>query len=151
MQVCLHMCRRDGNGFTQLPSLWLRKFTLTNLQPSTPSSSQSSDYSLTIPCLCPSCLPARKYLPSEFHLRWGCVLKPYTSETLWPRPLPNLQGRVLLNNGQTLFAPENICVITQYQKFKEYGKSQHTAGTSFHHTLSSLSQDQQMWLLSSIH
>ena len=48
-------------------------------------------------------------------------------------------------------APENVCVIAQQQRFRDYGKLQNTAVIRFHCTLVSFSQYQQTWLLSGVH
>lgn len=67
----------------------------------------------------------RWHLTPEY-LRWGCVSKFHTSETLQLEPASALWGRVVLRNSQCWLAPENVPVVGQWQRFKDYGKSQHT-------------------------
>ena len=51
---------------------------------------------------------------------------------------------------ECLLAPEKVHVITQQQRFRDYGKTQHTASARFHSILASLFQCQQTWLFSGI-
>ena len=67
----------------------------------------------------------------------------------WLGPMLTLWGRVSLSNGWCWLTPENVHGVLQWQRFRDYGKS-HIAGIRFHRTLVSLSQYQQMWLLSRV-
>ena len=55
--------------------------------------------------MCPKCPPARRHLPPEFYLRWGCVSKPHISETSMAGSMPTVWGRVSLSNVQVLACP----------------------------------------------
>ena len=56
----------------------------------------------------------------------------------------------MLSNGWVRLTPENVLVIAQWQRFREYSKSQHTASARFCSTLAPLSQYQQTWFLSQV-
>ena len=74
---------------------------------------------------------------------------PSFQRTLQVGPTLTLWGKVSLSNGQ--LAPECVHAVVQQRRFRDYGKSQHTARARFHCTLVSLSQYQQMRLLSRVH
>ena len=76
---------------------------------------------------------------------------PSLLRTLWLGPALTLLGRVFLSNGWVLACSrEHSWVHSAAERFRDYGKSQHTAGARFHCTLASLSQYQQTWLLSRV-
>ena len=92
--------------------------------------------------LCP--LPTSTLLVSKLST---CQVKPLSSilyqmglcfKTSYLRdpqltPIPSLWGKVSLSNIRP--ACDRKCAIPQWQKFRDYGKSQHTNCTTFHCTL----------------
>ena len=94
---------------------------------------------LSMPKLCQSFLSDR------------VVFKSHTSETMeaWTHT-STLLGRLSLCNGWVLNCPRKRSGNYTGQRFRYYGKPQHTAGAKFHYILVSLFQYQRTWLLSEV-
>ena len=71
--------------------------------------SQTSIYSLPLPCLCASHQPARQHLPLQSFFSDGVVFQnPSLHRTLWLGPTLTLWGRVLLTSGWVLACPRKL-------------------------------------------
>ena len=112
--------------------------------------SQASVHSYLYLVHVPSFLPARQHLPPQFYLRRNVFQNHTLQKPLWLGPTPTLWDLVSLSNGQVPACPRKCSCDHAVQRFRDCSKSQHTAGTRFHHTLASLSQYQQMWLFSRV-
>ena len=106
------------------------------------------------PCLCPVRVQL-VHSPGSTSL-WSfisdrvCFKSPHLKTSAWTctNSLAESLAEQWLGAG---LPPENIHVIAQQQRFRDYGKSQCIASARFHHTLTCLSQYQETWLLSRVH
>ena len=96
-------------------------------------------------------LPTCQVVPSSRVLcQRGCVSKPHTSETPTARTCSNSLGEGLTEQWLGASLPRKCSCNSIEQRFRDYGKSQHTGGTRFHFTRVSSSQHQETWLPSGV-
>ena len=127
-----------------------RNFTLSQICDQAPLLCLRPLSTPCLPCPCPSYPSTRWHLPPEFYFKWDGVSKAHTSDTPVAWTCADSLGEGLAEQWPGAGLPQKT-VIMQWQTFRDYGKSQHTASSSFHHTLVYLSQYQQTWLLSGVH
>ena len=142
---------RGGNGFTQFSSLWHRNFVFSPARnQALLSLSQASTHSPPLSCV------------QGIHLLGGTSLQSFISDGVVFQN-PTLQRPLRLGHTPTPWGRGGLmeqwpdASLTQKTFMRscsgrgsDYGKSQHTSGAKFHHTLVSLSQHQQMWMLSEV-
>ena len=123
----LALLRRGGNGFTQLLSLWCRSFGLSLTHNQAPLlchrlPSTTSLYPVHVQAIR---LPVSTSLQS--FISDGVVFQnPTLQRLLHLGPVPTLWGRVSLAMVRCQLAPENVRVIPQQQRFRDYDKPQHS-------------------------
>ena len=88
-----------------------RSQTLTQL--SHPVFILKSRFSPLLLCSRPSCQPTSRHFPPELYLRWGCVSKPFTSESPVAWTCSDSLGDGLIEQWSAAFLPHRKFVVWQ--------------------------------------